>query len=214
MADAKVQPDDTSPREQESSGEVGGREDSSVAPGHNGNSGHTTIDESPYDGGGVYVDEKPAMASLPPSGGYAGNGGMGDGGSPDRRPASSYSRRKDGTHSKKKKKKGVGAGGHEGNPALSVEDLFVTISTVQVRAHVVILPPAHKSVPSLWVFLITLTNLRFIRNQAYRSKKPTPLSTHSLFSEKIANCAKTAKSAENDWKLWLFGVSLNETSDE
>lgn len=35
-----------------------------------------------------------------------------------------------------KKKKGKGGGFHDGEPAMSVEDLFVTISTVQVWVHV------------------------------------------------------------------------------
>lgn len=36
-----------------------------------------------------------------------------------------------------RKKKGRGAGAHDGEPAMSVEDLFVTISRVQVRMQVV-----------------------------------------------------------------------------
>lgn len=39
---------------------------------------------------------------------------------------------------RERKKKGRGGGAHTGEPAMSVEDLFVTISTVQVWVHAVL----------------------------------------------------------------------------
>lgn len=131
MAEVEGQASDTPPGEQDNNGNAKDWEDRSTASEHNEN----RLDKLAYqDDSVVYVDEKPLVASLSRSGGCAGIGGMGDQGSPDRCLISSSSRRKEGTHSKKKKKKGMGARGYEGNPALSVEDLFVTISTVQVGA--------------------------------------------------------------------------------
>lgn len=69
-------------------------------------------------------DKSSPMSSLPP------------GGSP------SASSRKECRSKRKKKRKG-GLGNNEVNPALSIEDLFVTLSTAQVRSFSTILdyPP-------------------------------------------------------------------------
>lgn len=98
-----------------------------------------SIDEAAYNDVGAYVDERPPVASLPASADGHGPDSREMGAKDAHRPLSSSSRRTDGgTTQKKKKKRGAGAGGGtpEGTPALSVEDLFVTISAVQVRERV------------------------------------------------------------------------------
>lgn len=154
MAEAEVQESNNpETRRQEVDKEggagLGGREDAKELDGQPteynsvaiGGANRKSINEAAYNDVGAYVDERPPVASLTASA---------DGHAPDsrgvsaedadtHRPVSSSSKRMDGgTTQKKKKKRGAGAGGipPDGTPALSVEDLFVTISAVQVREHV------------------------------------------------------------------------------